>query len=56
MDDLRRFSLALALTIWMWCEALSSWVGVEAALKGESGGVTGIVVETLRFVDFLTSL
>ena len=39
----------------MWCEALSSRVGVEAALKGESGGGTGIVVETSRFVDFLTS-
>ena len=38
-----------------WCEALSSRVGVEAALKGESGGVTSIVVEKSRFVDFLMS-
>ena len=31
-------------------------VGDGAALKGESGGVTGIVVEKLRFVHFLTSI
>ena len=35
MDGLRRFSWDLAITIWMWCEGLSSRVGVEAALKGE---------------------
>ena len=39
-----------------WCEALSSRVGVGAALKGESGGGTRIVVEKSRFVDFLTSI
>ena len=43
------------MKLYEWCEALSSRVGVEASLTGESGGVTSIVVEKSRFVDFLTS-